>query len=60
MDELGAVVAAAEMLLAYGWDVVNVAEFTNSNHAYALMRRSRAHGQDRGRRRRIPGSLQMA
>ncbi|GGQ87283.1 transcriptional regulator [Couchioplanes azureus] len=39
MDNLSAVLAGAEMLLPYGWDLVNVAEFTNSNHACAVMRR---------------------
>jgi hypothetical protein len=39
MDNFSAVLAAAEMLLPYGWDLVNVSEFTTSNHACAVMRR---------------------
>lgn len=39
MENLSAVLAAAEMLLPYGWEMVSVAEFTSSNHACAVMRR---------------------
>ncbi|MFC3385397.1 transcriptional regulator [Couchioplanes azureus] len=39
MENLSAALAGAEMLLPYGWELVNVAEFTNSNHACAVMRR---------------------
>ena len=39
MDNLSAVIGCAEFLLAYGWDLVNVAEFTGSNNACAVMRR---------------------
>ncbi len=39
MDNLSAVLAAAEILLPYGWDLVSVSEFTTSNHACAVMRR---------------------
>jgi hypothetical protein len=36
---LSAVLAGAEMLMPYGWELVNVSEFTGSNHACAVMRR---------------------
>jgi hypothetical protein len=39
MENLSAVLAGAEMLLPYGWELVNVAEFTASHHACAVMRR---------------------
>jgi hypothetical protein len=39
LDNLSAVLAGAEMLLPYGWELVNVAEFAGSN-ACAVMRRS--------------------
>jgi hypothetical protein len=39
MENLSAVLAAADMLMPYGWDLVSVSEFTNSNHACAVMRR---------------------
>jgi hypothetical protein len=39
MDDLSAVLAGAEMLMPYGWELVNVSEFTGSNNACAVMRR---------------------
>lgn len=39
MDNLSAVLAGAEMLLPYGWELVNIAEFTASHNACAVMRR---------------------
>jgi hypothetical protein len=39
MENMSAVLAGAEMLLPYGWELVNVAEFTGSAHACAVMRR---------------------
>jgi hypothetical protein len=40
MENLSAVLAAAEMLIPYGWELVNVSEFTASNHACAVMQRA--------------------
>ncbi|MEV6595558.1 transcriptional regulator [Actinoplanes sp. NPDC051346] len=39
MENVSAVLAGAEMLLPYGWELVNVSEFTSSEHACAVMRR---------------------
>jgi hypothetical protein len=39
MENVSAVLAGAEMLLPYGWELVNVAEFTSSGHACAVMQR---------------------
>jgi len=39
VERVGFVVAAAEMLMQYGWDLVNVGEFAGSNVACAFMRR---------------------
>jgi hypothetical protein len=38
-ENLSAALAGAEMLLQYGWELVNVSEFTGSNHACAVLRR---------------------
>jgi hypothetical protein len=40
LENLSAVLAGAEMLIPYGWELVNVSEFTASNHACAVMRRA--------------------
>jgi len=37
-ERVGYVVAAAELLMQYGWDLVNVAECGGSNVACAFMR----------------------
>jgi hypothetical protein len=42
LENLSAVLAGAEMLLPYGWELVNVSEFTTSNHACAVLRRGPA------------------
>ena len=39
MAGLSAVLAGAEMLMPYGWELVNVSEFTGSHNACAVMRR---------------------
>jgi hypothetical protein len=39
IENLSAALAGAEMLLPYGWELVNVSEFTNSHYACAVMRR---------------------
>lgn len=39
MENLSAALAGAEMLIPYGWQLVNVSEFTASNHACAVLRR---------------------
>jgi len=41
IDDLSAVLAGAEMLVPYGWELVNVSEFTASRLACAVMRRPR-------------------
>ena len=40
METVGTALAAAELLLPYGWELVNVAEFTGSHNACAIMRRA--------------------
>jgi hypothetical protein len=40
IENLSAALAGAEMLMPYGWELVNVSEFTGSNHACAVMRRT--------------------
>ncbi|MFC7546914.1 transcriptional regulator [Plantactinospora sp. GCM10030261] len=39
MDQVSAVMAAAEMLMPHGWDLVNITESASSNRACAVMRR---------------------
>jgi hypothetical protein len=39
IDDLSAALAAAEMLMPYGWELVNVSEITASRHTCAVMRR---------------------
>lgn len=41
-ENLSAALAGAEMLLPYGWELINVSEFTASNHACAVLRRVRS------------------
>jgi hypothetical protein len=38
-ERVGYAVAAAEMLMQYGWDLVSVSEFAGSHLACAVMRR---------------------
>jgi hypothetical protein len=42
MDHVSLVLAAAEMLLPYGWQLVNVSEFSQNGHACAVMQRRAA------------------
>ncbi len=40
LDNLSAVLAAAEMLMQYGWELVNIAKFTSeTSSACAVLRR---------------------
>ena len=39
IENLSAALAGAEMLMPYGWELVNVSDFTGSNYACAVMRR---------------------
>jgi hypothetical protein len=39
MNHVSLVLAAAEMLLPYGWQLVNVSEFSSGGHACAVMQR---------------------
>lgn len=38
-EKVSRVVTAAEHLMNYGWELVNIAEFTGTHIAYAAMRR---------------------
>lgn len=41
VERVGVAVAAAEFLMGYGWELVNVGEFAGSSVACAVMRRRR-------------------